>query len=515
MNLDCDIAVIGAGFSGSLLSMALRRMGRRVVLIDRTQHPRFAIGESTTPLTNLLLEDFAKAFELPEVASLAKWGSWQRQHPELACGLKRGFTFYHHRMGERFRDDAQHQSQLLVAASPSEPLADTHWYRPDFDHFLFQKAEALGTQCLLNTRVSGLVSSSEGCTLGLEQEGSSIALTARWVIDASGARGCLFRLLGLSEKPLPGLPRTQSLFAHFRGVKSTQSLEEFQSNLTPPYPPDSAATHHLFEGGWIWVLPFNNGITSAGVALMPELAHHLNLSVGPAAWDRLLHRLPSVKRQFESSEAVTPFVHQSLMPFSCSPIAGNSWSLLPSAAGFVDPLFSTGFPLTLLGLHRVASICREHWGQEIFRAEMEAYSDSVTQDLEHASRFIGACYAQLGNPRRFAAMAKLYFASVIYAETARRLGRPSLAGDGFLMRGHANYRDAMTGCLEISRTASTEALESAVASAIAPIDLGALNDPRWKNWIRVDFDALRQARGKVGATDEEIEALIQRAMQGG
>ncbi|MBI1839375.1 MAG: FAD-dependent oxidoreductase, partial [Verrucomicrobia bacterium] len=303
MSLRCDVAVIGTGFAGSLLAMALRRMGRSVVLIDRTHHPRFVIGESTTPLTNLLLEDFAKAFDLPEVASLAKWGSWQKRHPELACGLKRGFTFYHHRRRERFQDDAQHSAQLLVAASPSETVADTHWYRPDFDQFLCQQAETLGARCQFDTRVKSMTTSRDGCALQLERAGATEELRAQWVVDASGARGSLFRLLELSETPLPNLPRTQSLFAHFSGVCPTQSLEEFQSAEAPPYPPDAAATHHLFEGGWIWVLPFNNGITSAGVALVPELAGELGLSDGAAAWGRLLELLPSVRRQFEHSQA--------------------------------------------------------------------------------------------------------------------------------------------------------------------------------------------------------------------
>jgi hypothetical protein len=50
--------------------------------------------------------------------------------------LKRGFTFFHHTFDQPFNDDAQHRNQLLVAASPNDRVADTHWYRPDFDAFL-------------------------------------------------------------------------------------------------------------------------------------------------------------------------------------------------------------------------------------------------------------------------------------------------------------------------------------------------------------------------------------------
>lgn len=73
LDLQADVVVLGSGFAGSLVSCALRHQGLRVVMIERQQHPRFAIGESSTPLTNLLLEEFARRYDLPELLPLAKW----------------------------------------------------------------------------------------------------------------------------------------------------------------------------------------------------------------------------------------------------------------------------------------------------------------------------------------------------------------------------------------------------------------------------------------------------------
>src|SRR5438445_839071 len=73
MRADFDIAVIGSGFGGSLLAMIARRLGRSVALLERDRHPRFAIGESSTPLANLILEELARRYDLPQVAPLAKW----------------------------------------------------------------------------------------------------------------------------------------------------------------------------------------------------------------------------------------------------------------------------------------------------------------------------------------------------------------------------------------------------------------------------------------------------------
>jgi len=82
--------------------MIARRQGRSVALSSDRNHPRFAIGESSTPITNLLLEELATRYDLPRLLPLTKWGSWQKAYPEIACGLKRGFTFYHQQFGQPF-----------------------------------------------------------------------------------------------------------------------------------------------------------------------------------------------------------------------------------------------------------------------------------------------------------------------------------------------------------------------------------------------------------------------------
>src|SRR5947207_12869979 len=135
MSLSFDIAIVGSGFGGSLLAMIARRLGRSLVLLERGRHPRFVIGESSTPLANLLLEELVDRYHLPRLRALTKWGTWQETYPDIACGLKRGFTFYHHRFGAPWRETAERRNQLLVAASPPNGIADTHWYRPDFGHF--------------------------------------------------------------------------------------------------------------------------------------------------------------------------------------------------------------------------------------------------------------------------------------------------------------------------------------------------------------------------------------------
>src|SRR5436190_13688648 len=122
MKSDFDIAVVGSGFGGSLLAMIARRLGRSVILLERGRHPRFAIGESSSPLANLLLEQLARRYDLPRLLPLTEYGKWQRTYPDIGCGLKRGFSFYAHETGRPFVPREDRSNELLVAASPCDEV---------------------------------------------------------------------------------------------------------------------------------------------------------------------------------------------------------------------------------------------------------------------------------------------------------------------------------------------------------------------------------------------------------
>ena len=86
MKADFDIAIIGSGLGGSLTAMVVRRLGYSVVLLERGSHPRFAIGESSSPMANLLLERIGLEYDLPRLLPLTTWGAWQAAYPEIGVG---------------------------------------------------------------------------------------------------------------------------------------------------------------------------------------------------------------------------------------------------------------------------------------------------------------------------------------------------------------------------------------------------------------------------------------------
>lgn len=500
MPADFDLAIVGSGFAGALTAMIARRLGRSVLMLERGRHPRFAIGESSTPLANVLWAELARRYDLPALAPLAKHGPWRRAHPEIACGLKRGFSFFHHRFGAAFADDAARSRQLLVAASTNDDEADTHWYRPDFDAFLVNEACRLGAEYLDETLLEPPAFVGGHVELAGARQGKPVKATARFVVDASGPRGFLFRALGLPEARFESVPPTQGLYTHFAGVSrfgevlaAGDGWDGGGTGEVPPFPVDDAALHHVFDGGWIWVLRFSNGLTSAGVAARDDVAAELRFAEGAPAWERLLARLPSIRAQFAEAVATRPFVHAPRLPFLCGAVSGPNWALLPHAAGFIDPLLSTGFPLSLFGIGRLAAAIERGPDNSEFAEILDGYGRQTLADLRAAERLVGGLYAAMADPPCFNALALLYFAAASFSEVTRRLGRPQLA-PGFLLHRHAQFGPAAADCCDLARSfreagsfgfAQREELFAAVRSAIEPFNLMRLGDVGRRNWYPV------------------------------
>jgi len=229
------VAVVGSGFAGSLVARVLAVQGHDVVLLERGTHPRFAIGESSTPLANLALERLASRYGLDDCYDLAAHGRWVARFPELGRGLKRGFTFYRHHAGRPFGCRGARTERLLVAASPSDHIADNHWLRADVDHHFVRAAVAAGVEYRDRTVVTADMLK---------------ALRADFVIDASGPGGFMAQQLAIPSALSRMHTHAGLLFSHFDGVRL---FSDVVPGLPPgPYPDDWAAVHHIIDEGWMY-----------------------------------------------------------------------------------------------------------------------------------------------------------------------------------------------------------------------------------------------------------------------
>ena len=505
---DIDLVIVGSGFGGSLMAMIASRLGLRVTLLERGRHPRFAIGESASPLAGILLEQLSDRYDLPRVRPLSAFGTWQRTYPHVVCGLKRGFTYFMQDVGRRYEAAGDRANQLLVAASPSDELSDTHWLRSDVDHFLLNEAIALGVDYHDLVELERIEWQPDGDALltGV-RSGRTLRVRARFVIDASGPRGFLSKALGIENRGFDAYPPTQALFSHFTGVARCEDMGEFRSknDASLPYPMDDAALHHVFDGGWMWVLRFGNGVTSAGVAVEDWLAEELKLAEGEPAWHRLLARYPSVAAQFADARPIRSFTWMPRLAYRAAAAAGDRWAMLPSAAAFIDPLFSTGIPLTLLGIERLAQVLERGIGN----TRLDDYAAATLEDADRTARFIAGSYAGFQQFPMFTAYSMFYFAAASFAEMARRLTSPRaprrfLCGDS---EPFASALDQLSPAAGRAETFSDYA--NSVASAVAGWNVAGLCDAVKMNWYAVDLEDTVRGAAKLELSEEQVRRSLE------
>jgi FADH2 O2-dependent halogenase len=509
--MDADLAIVGSGFGGSILAMIARRLGLRVALLERGRHPRFAIGESSSPLAGILLEQLADRYDLPRLKPLAAFGAWQRAYPEVVCGLKRGFSYFKHEDGRPFSVAADRANQLLVAASPNDEVSDTHWLRADVDAFLMREAVAAGAEYADEVELDAVEWTAGGLPVMTgRRRGAPFRLEARGVVDATGPRGFLSRALAIESRVFDSYPDTQALFSHFTRVARCDEMPEYagagQPGDAPPFPVDDAALHHVFDGGWMWVLRFGNGVTSAGVAVVDALAHELRLADGEPAWHRLLDRFPTVRAQFADARPTRRFDWMPRLSYRAASAAGPRWALLPSAAAFVDPLFSTGFPLTLLGIERLAALIESRAFFDA-PASLESYSATTLAEADHTARFVAGCYAGFPRFDDFVQYSMFYFAAASYAEMARRVA-PARAAAGFLRAADPVFASALCSLSPAASRRESAALADRVRQAVDAVNLAGLCEPGKRNWYAADAADAIAGAPKLGVAANDIAAAL-------
>ena len=417
-----DVAILGSGFGGSLCALIAERIGLRPVLVDRARHPRFTIGESSTPAADLILRDLSDRYDLPRLKPFATWGSWQRTYPTILGGRKRGFGYFRHESGAPFAPDEEHGTELLVAASASDELSDAHWYRMDVDAFFAEEVRRAGIRF-----VEGIEASPR--RTGGRWRFDALEVEADFVIDATGAGGALARagISGAGSSEWSSHTRSWAVYSHFTGLPRWREIAAELGARVDDYPfdPDASALHHVFDGGWMWMLRFENEVVSAGLAL-DESRHPLDPNAPPEhEWGRYVAAHPSLARLFaETRLAAAPgcIIRTPRLQRRVTRAAGSSWAMLPHTAGFVDPLHSTGIAHTMSGVERLMGILESSWGRPAMAEALESYQAAVLRELDLIDRLVAACYRSSHSFRLWTASTMLYFAAATSYEHARAGG---------------------------------------------------------------------------------------------
>lgn len=496
------IAIVGSGFAGSILARILAVQGHRVLLLDRGRHPRFALGESSTPLAALGLERLAARYGLEDLHALAAWGRWTERLPHLRRGLKRGFTFYGHEPGRPYANGPANERRLLVAASPSEAIADTHWLREDVDHHLVREAGNTGVEVVEEVELDGLERTPGGFwRLSGKHRGRAVRFEADLLFDASGPGGFLARHLPIPAVETGPRPDTLLVFGHFEGLASFPEITDLPAG---PYPDEQAAVHHLLAEGWMYVLPFDHGTVSAGFVVSRNAG--LEGLSPERAWEKLLSRYPTIRDQFAAARPVRPLGMIPRLQHRLSAASGEGWALLPHAFCFLSPLFSTGIAWSLLAVERLALSLETGAG-------LDRYGALLGRDADHLQRLLGGAYEALQDFDLFAAYSFLYFAAASFSEASQRLLPTAPGGGPWAWEGFLGSTDPeMDGILErcLAALETGRPFEEEIRSAIAPRNLAGLADPRRNRLYPVDLQPLVENAGLLGLTEEEIRREIPR-----
>ncbi len=493
-----DVLVAGSGFAGSLTAMALAHHGLSVLVVEAGRHPRFAIGESSTPAADMILRDLASEHGMPWLADFSRYGSWVRNHPQVGCGLKRGFSYFFHRPGEAFSEGEGHEHSLMVAASTSDENSDTQWLREDFDAFLVERLTDSGIAYRDMTRVMAAVREGSGeWRVALQGEEGPAEVGVRFIIDATGPSGIAESVLGARRIRTGFRTRSAAIFSHFAGVSHWSEALETASLPTGdhPYDPDHSALHHLVEEGWFWMLRFRTdegpGRLSAGLVVDGRGAGEGARDLSPDDFERVLRRYPSLAALFRGARIHEPpgaMQGTGRLQSRLEPGAGEGWLALGGAAGFIDPLHSTGIAQTLCGIERVVRVVADG-GLDGLRGACGALGERTRRELRMIDALVAVSYDSRFDPELFHACTMLYFACTVAWEVRRLRGDdPShflLAGDPALAGVVEGFADRIRRWREGgARRSEVPGLVDGIREAIRPWNTAGLLDPERRRMYR-------------------------------
>jgi flavin-dependent dehydrogenase len=324
----CDVLVIGGGPAGSTAATLLAERGRRVVLLEKDRHPRFHIGESLLPLNLRIFERLGVADRV------------------AAIGV--------YKPGARFVSDAHGRHAVFSFAAGLNQDFTHAWQvrRSSFDELLFARAREAGADAREGVRVLDVALDARGGHRAVARDaaGAMHAFRARYVMDCSGRDTLLATALGAKARN----PRnnTAALYGHFTGVAPFGARDEGSplgardDGAPPGTAEDGNITIHLFDEGWLWMIPLPGGVMSVGVVSNPGFFKRRRGEPRDFLLETL-RGIPSVAQRIAGASLVGEVTTTGNYSYASTVMHGEGWLMAGDAYAFVDPVFSSGVLLAM------------------------------------------------------------------------------------------------------------------------------------------------------------------------
>ncbi|MEM6427594.1 MAG: NAD(P)/FAD-dependent oxidoreductase [Deinococcota bacterium] len=400
-----DVAIIGSGMAGSSLAAILARQGLNVLVFEAKSHPRFAIGESMILETSEVMRAMAELYDVPELAYFSSENYVSRIG--TSHGVKRHFSFLHHTEG-----NVPTSNEVLQAVIPKEPHGhELHIYRQDSDAFLVSTAISYGATILQNTPVTAVDIEDDSVRIYTQ----NAIYHASYVVDAGGFKSVLAEKFQLREVNLQ--THSRAIFTHMVDVENFHEIIASKQHYGIPYDVTEGTLHHVFEGGWLWVIPFNNHtrstnpLCSVGVMLDPRIYPKREDVCAEDEFFDVIARFPSIQAQFNKAKAVRPWTRTERIQYSSKQIVGDRWALLGHAAGFVDPLFSKGLYSSLSSVSLLAHLLlRAHTDNNYSRQAFLALEHKTLAFLKSNDQLVASAYKSFTNHKLWHTYSVLWLA---------------------------------------------------------------------------------------------------------
>jgi flavin-dependent dehydrogenase len=352
-----DVAIIGGGPAGSTAAALLARAGRRVIVLEREKFPRFHIGESLLPFSMKAFTRLGLHEKFLRAGFMKKFGG------EIvgACS-ETGTKFY---FKDGYRSQTDHAYQVT---------------RGDFDKVLLDHAVECGAEVHEETSVDRVEFSKEDVELGVRSDGSSHSIRVRYVIDASGRTSVLGRQFKI-KKTYDHLQKL-SIFAHYDGVWRAEGIDGTLTVLVRAI------------DRWFWLIPLTGDRTSVGVVLDSEIFRKSKLSAEDFL-EQALAEQPTIAKRMTNARRVSQVYMEADFSYRSAGLHGDRWLLAGDAAGFIDPIFSSGVFLAMFSGELAADALNEvldhpHKAKRLF----PQYERAVNRAMDVYLRFVNAWYTK-------------------------------------------------------------------------------------------------------------------------
>jgi flavin-dependent dehydrogenase len=348
-----DVVIVGGGPAGSTAGTLLAKHGWNVAIFEREKLPGFKIGESLLPGSLRTFERMGVKEKIDRADVIVKYGG----KVISACGTR----------SNRF---------LFCDAFRCKYPTAYQVERSMFDQLLLDHAAEMGCRVSQGTNVTNLAFDQDGVTVRAGDK----TIRARFMIDCSGRNslvGSRFRL----RQNYPHL-RKFSLFAHFEDVDREPGIDGTLTKMIRG------------KDRWIWIIPITAKKTSIGIVLDAHTFKRMRLEPEDA-FNRILQENPQVIEQMSKARRVTEVHATGDFSFRNKRFTGARWVLAGDAAGFIDPVWSSGVFIATLSGEKAADMLDRVLRQPARRAaEFSRYERQVGRIMDLYLKFVTSWYTQ-------------------------------------------------------------------------------------------------------------------------